>query len=55
MAPYGYDGGLINNDPAADYPAAMMGLNADIMTTKRTIAAADFFKGMFETALEEMR
>lgn len=46
-------GSIANNDPAADYPAAMVGLNADIMTTKRTISADDFFEGMFETALEE--
>jgi carbon-monoxide dehydrogenase medium subunit len=45
-------GSIANNDPAADYPAAMMALNAQIMTTKRTIDADDFFKGMFETALE---
>ena len=46
-------GSLANNDPAADYPAAMMALGADIMTTKRTISADDFFQDMFETALEE--
>ena len=46
-------GSIANNDPAADYPAAMMALNAQIMTNKRTIAADDFFTGMFETALEE--
>jgi len=45
-------GSIANNDPAADYPAAVLGLDAHIMTTKRTIAAADFFTGMFETALE---
>ena len=46
-------GSIANNDPAADYPAAMMALNAQIMTNKRTIAADDFFTGMFETALED--
>ena len=46
-------GSIANNDPAADYPAAMVALNANIMTTKRTIAADDFFTGMFDTALEE--
>ncbi len=46
-------GSIANNDPAADYPAAMVALNASIMTTKRTIAADDFFTGMFDTALEE--
>lgn len=46
-------GSIANNDPAADYPAAMMALNAQIMTTKRTIDTDDFFVGMFETALEE--
>lgn len=46
-------GSISNNDPAADYPAAMIGLDAEITTNKRTIAAGDFFVGMFETALEE--
>ncbi len=46
-------GSIANNDPAADYPAAMLALNADIMTSKRTIPAEEFFQGMFETALEE--
>lgn len=46
-------GSIANNDPAADYPAAMMALNAQIMTTKRTIEAGDFFTGMFDTALED--
>jgi len=45
-------GSIANNDPAADYPAAMMALEANIMTTKRTLPAAKFFTGMFETALE---
>ncbi|HUN50945.1 MAG TPA: xanthine dehydrogenase family protein subunit M [Candidatus Sulfotelmatobacter sp.] len=46
-------GSLANNDPAADYPAAVLGLNATVHTNKRKIAADSFFKGMFETALED--
>ncbi|GIL01731.1 MAG: carbon monoxide dehydrogenase [Alphaproteobacteria bacterium] len=45
-------GSIANNDPAADYPAAMVALNAAIRTNKRTLAAEDFFTGLFETALE---
>lgn len=45
-------GSLANNDPAADYPAAVLGLAAEIETTRRRIAADDFFTGLFETALE---
>lgn len=45
-------GSLANNDPAADYPAAVLGLSATIQTNKRTVAADDFFKGMYETALQ---
>ena len=45
-------GSLSNSDPAADYPAAVLGLNAVIKTDKREIAADDYFKGLFETALE---
>lgn len=45
-------GSLANNDPAADYPAAVLGLGATVHTTKRQIAADSYFKGMFETALE---
>ena len=45
-------GSLANNDPAADYPAAALGLGATITTNKRKIAADEFFKGMFETALQ---
>src|SRR5499433_3721770 len=44
-------GSLANNDPAADYPAAVLGLGATVITNKRKIAADDFFKGMYETAL----
>src|SRR5215210_5805391 len=46
-------GSLANNDPAADYPAAAMALGATITTNKRTIAADDYFKGLFATALDE--
>ncbi len=44
-------GSIANNDPAADYPSAVVALNATIITNKRKIAADDFFKGLFETAL----
>jgi carbon-monoxide dehydrogenase medium subunit len=44
-------GSIANNDPAADYPAAALGLGAVINTSQRKIAADDFFKGLFETAL----
>ncbi|GEO85784.1 MULTISPECIES: FAD binding domain-containing protein [Alphaproteobacteria] len=46
-------GSIANNDPAADYPAAVLGLGATIITDRRQIAADDFFVGLFETALEE--
>jgi carbon-monoxide dehydrogenase medium subunit len=46
-------GSLANNDPASDYPAAVLGLGATIVTSKRQIAADQFFKGLFETALED--
>ncbi|TCZ57966.1 FAD binding domain-containing protein [Roseicella aquatilis] len=45
-------GSVANNDPAADYPAAVLGLGATVVTDKRRIAADDFFQGMFTTALE---
>ncbi len=45
-------GSVSNNDPAADYPSAVLGLNATVVTDKRRIAADDFFQGMFTTALE---
>lgn len=45
-------GSLAHNDPVADYPAAVLGLGATVNTNQRTIAADDFFKGMFETALQ---
>ena len=44
-------GSLANNDPAADYPAAVLALGATIVTNSRKIAADEFFHGMFETAL----
>ncbi|WP_295809482.1 xanthine dehydrogenase family protein subunit M [uncultured Nitratireductor sp.] len=46
-------GSIANNDPAADYPAACLGLDATILTDKRAIAADSFFLGLFETALDE--
>ncbi|NML75855.1 xanthine dehydrogenase family protein subunit M [Rhizobium sp. S-51] len=46
-------GSIANDDPAADYPAAMLGLGATIVTDRREIAADDFFVGLFETALDE--
>jgi carbon-monoxide dehydrogenase medium subunit len=45
-------GSIANSDPAADYPAAVLGLGATIVTNKRKIAADDFFKGLYETALQ---
>src|SRR4051795_2669338 len=45
-------GSVANNDPAADYPAAVLGLGATIVTSAREIAADQFFRGLFETALE---
>ena len=45
-------GSVSNNDPAADYPAAVLALNATLVTDKRRITADDFFQGMFTTALE---
>ena len=46
-------GSIANNDPAADYPAAVVALNAIVRTNKREIAADSFFTGLFETALGE--
>ncbi|HXQ45307.1 MAG TPA: xanthine dehydrogenase family protein subunit M [Caulobacteraceae bacterium] len=45
-------GSVANSDPAADYPAAVIGLGATIRTDRREIAADDYFKDLFETALE---
>jgi aerobic carbon-monoxide dehydrogenase medium subunit len=46
-------GSIANNDPAADYPAAVLALDATVKTNKRSIKAEDFFKGLFSTALED--
>jgi carbon-monoxide dehydrogenase medium subunit len=46
-------GSIANNDPAADYPAALLALDATVVTNKREIAAAKFFTGLFETALKD--
>ncbi len=45
-------GSVANSDPAADYPAAVIGLGANVVTQKREIAGDDFFLDLFETALE---
>ncbi len=45
-------GSICNNDPAADYPSALVALGATVKTSSRDLAAEDFFTGMFETALE---
>lgn len=45
-------GSISNNDPAADYPAALVGLGAHVHTTRRQIPADEFFTGLFSTALE---
>lgn len=46
-------GSVANNDPAACYPSAVLASGATIVTSKREIAADDFFQGLFTTALEE--
>ena len=46
-------GSIANNDPAADYPAALLALGATIKTNKRSVSADDFFKGLFTTALAD--
>ncbi|MES2759912.1 MAG: xanthine dehydrogenase family protein subunit M [Pseudomonadota bacterium] len=46
-------GSIANNDPAADFPAALLALDATVITNARRIAADDFIVGMFETALME--
>jgi carbon-monoxide dehydrogenase medium subunit len=46
-------GSIANNDPAADYPAALLALGATVKTNKRSIAADDFFKGLLATALDD--
>ena len=45
-------GSLANNDPTADYPAAVMAMGATIVTNKRKLKPEDFFQGLFTTALE---
>lgn len=45
-------GSVANNDPAACYPSAVLGLGATVHTDRRTIAADDFFQGLYTTALE---
>src|SRR6185312_2718512 len=46
-------GSIANNDPASDYPAAVVAVNATVNTNKRKIAGDDFFKGLYETALAD--
>jgi carbon-monoxide dehydrogenase medium subunit len=46
-------GSIANNDPAADFPAALVSLGATVKTNTRSLSADDFFKGMFTTALED--
>src|SRR5438477_53840 len=46
-------GSIANNDPAADYPAAVLALGAALRTNKRTIAAEDYFRGLFSTFDED--
>lgn len=46
-------GSIANNDPAADYPAAILALDATVATTKRKLSAVEFFRGLFETSLED--
>ncbi|UOM36417.1 xanthine dehydrogenase family protein subunit M [Acuticoccus sp. I52.16.1] len=46
-------GSVANNDPAADYPAALLGLGATVTTSKGSYTADEFFQGIFETALDE--
>ena len=46
-------GSIANSDPAADYPAGLVGLGATVQTNARSITADDFFTGMFETALDD--
>jgi len=46
-------GSIANNDPAADFPAALLSLGATVKTNKRSIVADDFFRGLFTTALED--
>jgi carbon-monoxide dehydrogenase medium subunit len=45
-------GSLAHDDPGADYPAAVLALGAAVVTDRRTIAADDYFQGLYQTALE---
>ncbi len=45
-------GSIANNDPAADYPAGVLGLGATVVTSQRSLAADEFFTGLYETALK---
>lgn len=46
-------GSLANNDPSADYPAAVLGLRGSVVTDRREIAGDEFFRGLFQTALQD--
>jgi carbon-monoxide dehydrogenase medium subunit len=46
-------GSVANNDPAADYPSAVLGLGATVVTSRRRMAADDYFTGLYQTALEQ--
>ncbi|HEX3432231.1 MAG TPA: xanthine dehydrogenase family protein subunit M [Rhizomicrobium sp.] len=46
-------GSLATSDPAADYPAGVLGLGANVVTTKKTVPADDYFLGLFQTPLED--
>jgi aerobic carbon-monoxide dehydrogenase medium subunit len=46
-------GSVANNDPAADYPAAVLGFGGTVVTDRRRISADDYFQGLFTTALED--
>jgi carbon-monoxide dehydrogenase medium subunit len=46
-------GSIANNDPAADYPAALLALGATVATNRREIKADAFFTGLFSTALQD--
>ena len=48
-----FGGSVANNDPAADYPAAVLAIGGEILTNKRRISADKFFEGLFATALAE--
>ena len=48
-------GSVANNDPSADYPAAVLALDATVVTDRREIAADAYFRGLFETALDAGR